>query len=194
MPLKVVQSEVEIQPACRSLAVRHDSVLPANERPLPIEALETGDVPLPVKMPPKVVLPVPPKLTAKVDEPTTFPTASVVRSDEVMDVRYVLPVLVKSVVLACVKKVEEAMTEAFFSHRPVVVEFTVTPAYESIVHGHVMPVPVSVMGEEPRTLNVEHESEPAHVALVVATVPSELAPVQYASSPTTGADEVPMPR
>src|SRR3989344_5571477 len=194
LPLKAVQSEVEIQPACRSLAVRHDSVLPANESPEPIEALVTGDVPFPVKMPPSVVLPVPPKLTASVDEPTTFPTASVVRSDEVMDVRYVLPVLVKSVVLACVKKGEEAMIEAFSSHRPVVVELTVALAYESIVHGQVIPVPVKVIGEEPSTLKDEHESEPAHVALVVATVPSEFAPVQYASSPTTGADEVPMPR
>src|SRR3989338_7083052 len=124
LPLKVVQSEVEIQPACRSLAVRHDSVLPANERPLPIEALETGDVPLPVKMPPSVVLPVPPKLTASVVLPTTFPTESVVRSDEVIVVRYVAPVFVSIVVEACVKKVEEAMIEAFSSHRPVVVELT----------------------------------------------------------------------
>ncbi|MEK7516475.1 MAG: hypothetical protein AAB562_02660 [Patescibacteria group bacterium] len=70
----------------------------------------------------------PPKLTASVVEPTTLPLASVVRREEVMDVKYVLPVFVNIVVEACVKKVEEAMTETFFSHRPVVVAFTETPA------------------------------------------------------------------
>ncbi|MEK7516474.1 MAG: hypothetical protein AAB562_02655 [Patescibacteria group bacterium] len=53
---------------------------------------------------------------------------------------------------------------------------------------------MSVIGEEPSTLNVLHVSDPEHEADVVATVPSELAPVQYARLPTTGADEVPTPR
>ena len=128
LPLNAVQSREARQPACEPLAERHDKLLPANESPLPIVAEVIGEVPPPVKMPPSVVLPVPPKLTASVVEPTTLPLASVVRREEVMDVKYVLPVFVNIVVEACVKKVEEAMTETFFSHRPVVVAFTETPA------------------------------------------------------------------
>ena len=107
---------------------------------------------------------------------------------------HVAPVFVNIVVEACVKKVEDAITPAFLSHSPVVVELTATLAYESKVHGQVMPVPVKVIGDEPSTLNVLHVREPAHVADVVATVPNELAPVQYARLPATGADDVPMPR
>src|SRR3989344_749316 len=52
---------------------------------------------------------------------TTLPVLSVPKSELVSEVRYVLPVLVKSVVLACVKKVEEAMRERGepVSQRPV---------------------------------------------------------------------------
>ena len=194
LPLKLVQSPDERHPACEPLAVKHERELPAKESPEPIEADVTGDVPPPVNIPPKVVEPVPPKLTAKVDEPTIFPALSVVKREDVIEVSHVAPVFVSIVVLACVKKVEEAMTDAFLSHSPVVVELTATDAYESIVHGHVMPVPVSVIGELPSTLNVEHDNDPAHVADVVATTPSEFAPVQYARPPTTGADDVPTPR
>src|SRR3989338_9695888 len=87
LPLKVVQSLVDKQPACVSLAVKQEREFPANESPEPIAALPTALVPLPTRIPPKVVLPVPPKLTAKVDEPTTFPTASVVRMEEVIEGR-----------------------------------------------------------------------------------------------------------
>lgn len=123
-----------------------------------------------------------------------MPVWSVVRRAFVSEVRYVVPVFVKSVVDACVKKVEEAMSPAFLIQSPVVVELTPTPAYESMVHGQVIPVPVSEIGDVPRTLNVLHVREPPHVTDVVATVESEFAPVQYARFPMTGAEEVPMPR
>src|SRR3989344_5520320 len=127
LPLKAVQSEVEIQPACRSLAVRHDSVLPANESPEPIEALVTGDVPFPVKMPPKVVEPVPPKLTASVVLPTTFPLVSVVRIEEVIEGRKSVPRTVKLLVEAFAKYEVLDAINPFWNHSGVVVACTVTP-------------------------------------------------------------------
>src|SRR3989344_3339748 len=56
----------------------------------------------------------------------------------VSEVRYVLPVLVKSVVEAWVKKVEEAMREkgeVLFNQSAVEVAFTTTLLYESVVNG-----------------------------------------------------------
>src|SRR3989338_5457768 len=82
-PLKEIQSLVERHPARRSEAVRQDKLFAANDSPLPIEALVTGEVPFPVNIPPSVVEPVPPKLTASVVEPTTFPAESVVRMEPV---------------------------------------------------------------------------------------------------------------
>ena len=194
MLLKRLQSPDERYPSLPLPDCDIESVVPLNERGPEIAALPTALVPLPINNPPSVVLPVPPKLTASVVDPTIFPAESVVKREDVIEVSHVAPVFVSIVVLACVKKVEEAMTDAFLSHSPVVVELTATDAYESIVHGHVMPVPVSVIGELPSTLNVEHDNDPAHVADVVATTPSEFAPVQYARPPTTGADDVPTPR
>ena len=193
-PLKEVQSLVERHPARRSEAVRQDKLFAANDSPLPIEALVTGEVPFPVNIPPSVVEPVPPKLTASVVDPTIFPSPSVVKIDDVIDVNHVAPVFVSIVVDACVKKVDEAMTDAFLSHRPVVVLCTKTLAYESMVHGQVMPVPVSETGDDPRTLNAVHVTDPVQDTEVVATVPKLFAPVQYARLPATGALDVPMPR
>ena len=192
--MKSVQSPDERYPSLPLPDCAIESVVPLKESGPEIAALPTALVPLPINNPPSVVEPVPPKLTASVVLPTTLPAESVVRSDDVIDVSHVLPVFVSIVVDACVKKVEEAMTEAFLSHRLVVVLCTNTPAYESTLHGHVMPVPVSVIGELPSTLNVLHVSEPAHVADVVATVPKLFSPVQYARLPTTGAELVPTPR
>ena len=57
-----------------------------------------------------------------VEEAMTRPVASVARSDIVEgEVRYVAPVLVNIVVLACVKKVVEAKTMVSLSHSGVVV-------------------------------------------------------------------------
>jgi len=55
-----------------------------------------------------------------------------------------------------------------------------------------MPVMVTLL--DPMMLNEEQVTEPAQEAVAVATVPSELFPVQYARLPITGADEVPTPR
>jgi hypothetical protein len=55
---------------------------------------------------------VPERRLAPIDEvATTLPEESVPRSALVSAVRYVLPVLVKRVVLACVAKVEEAASD-----------------------------------------------------------------------------------
>src|SRR3989344_9438128 len=81
-PLKLVQSFVATHPACKLLATAHDKLLPANERPLPIEADVTGLVPFPVSNPPSVVEPVPPKLTASAVLPTPLPVEAVVRMEE----------------------------------------------------------------------------------------------------------------
>ena len=69
---------------------------------------------------------------------TTFPVESVPSKELVSEVRYVLPVLVKSVVEAWVKKVEEAMREkgeVLFNQSAVEVAFTTTLLYESVVNG-----------------------------------------------------------
>ena len=61
-------------------------------------------------------------LLPMVEEAMTRPVASVARSDIVEgEVRYVAPVLVNIVVLACVKKVVEAKTMVSFNHSGVVV-------------------------------------------------------------------------
>ena len=57
-----------------------------------------------------------------------------------------------------------------------------------------LPVEVIDIGEVPSTLKDVHETPDEHETLVVATVPKELAPVQYARLPIVGAEDVPMPR
>src|SRR3989344_5585976 len=77
-------------------------------------------------------------LVPKVVVATTFPVESVPSKELVSEVRYVLPVLVKSVVEAWVKKVEEAMREkgeVLFNQSAVEVAFTTTLLYESVVNG-----------------------------------------------------------
>ncbi|MEK7516476.1 MAG: hypothetical protein AAB562_02665, partial [Patescibacteria group bacterium] len=80
--LNKLQSAAARHPACEPLAVKHESELPAKERPEPIDAEVTAPVPLPLNKPPSVVLPVPPKPTERVVVETILPFASVVRRAE----------------------------------------------------------------------------------------------------------------
>ena len=63
-----------------------------------------------------------------------------------------------------------------------------------VFHGHaVAALPVIVTGEAPRIVKLEQDTEPEQEALVVATVPSVFALVQYARSPVLGFEDVEMP-
>lgn len=53
--------------------------------------------------------------------------------------------------------------------------------------------PVKVIGVEPRMVKEVHDTVPAQVAVVVATLPNVLTPVQYGICPIVGADDVESP-
>jgi len=173
------------------------SVVPSKVRPLPTRSDFTAPVPLPRRIPLSVELPVPPfdtpstpvsKLAPIEVVAMTLPAASVAKSAELVALSVRLP----HTFVFTSWLVDDANTP-FWYQAGVVVAFTVVAKFVATFHGHERPeAPVSVTSE-PSTVNDEQETEPAHDAVPVATVPSVFALVQYARLPTTGALDVEMP-
>jgi len=75
-----------------------------------------------------------------------------------------------------------------------VVAFVVVPKLVAMFQFHAAALELMVTGEEPSTVKAVQLVAPEQEALVVATVPKEFAPVQYARPPRTGALDVPIPK